>query len=190
MPHSTRSSGASANSAERGALVPRRRGGNAAAAEECIADRSAPAGAVHRPAPVRAEIPWRPSRWLLALLAAMTPLAAFAVLASEMPRIAAWPLALAAFGHGLALLRREAHRPVRVFVFSGAAVPVSLDGGPIADAALRWRGPLAFLRWRDARGRVRRLAWWPDTLPPARRRELRLAAPDPQAARHAATMAP
>ncbi|MEZ0472104.1 hypothetical protein [Luteimonas salinilitoris] len=140
--------------------------------------------------PARAEIPWRPSRWLLAILAVMTPLAAFAVLASEMPRLVAWPLALAALGHGLALLRREARRPARSFVFAGAAAPVSLDGKPVMDVTLRWRGPLAFLHWRDPRGRAQRLAWWPDTLPPARRRELRLAAPDPQAARRAASMAP
>ncbi|WP_407351126.1 hypothetical protein [Luteimonas sp. R10] len=140
--------------------------------------------------PARAEIPWRPSRWPLAILAAMTPLAAFAVLASEMPRIAAWPLALVAVGHGVALLRREARRSACTFVFAGAGAPASLDGSTIADVALRWRGPLAFLQWRDQDGAVRRLAWWPDTLPPARRRELRLAAPDPQAARRAASMAP
>ena len=53
-----------------------------------------------------------------------------------------------------------------------------LDGVPLADAALAWRGPLAFLRWRDAAGRRGRLAWWPDTLPPAERRVLKLWSPD------------
>jgi toxin CptA len=55
---------------------------------------------------------------------------------------------------------------------------------------LQWRGPLAFLRWRDSDGRMHRLAWWPDVLPVAARRELRLAALDGAGAVPAASMAP
>ncbi|MEE7566640.1 hypothetical protein HH297_09445, partial [Xanthomonas sp. Kuri4-3] len=46
---------------------------------------------------------------------------------------------------------------------------------PVAAFRVEWRGPLAQLSWRDGRRRER-LLFWPDTLPPAQRRELRLAA--------------
>ena len=50
-------------------------------------------------------------------------------------------------------------------------------GGTLALSAVnvRWRGPLATLEGRDPAGKLRRLAWWPDTLPPPARRALRLA---------------
>lgn len=136
------------------------------------------------------RIAWRPSRWLLAILAALTLLAPFAVLASEMPRMVAWPLALAALLHGLWSIGRERRRSPCVFVFAGDDVPVLLDGEAIDGVTVQWRGPLAFVRWRGSDGRVHRRSWWPDTLPPARRRELRLAAPAPVAASGAASMAP
>ena len=77
-----------------------------------------------------------------------------------------------------------------MFVFAGEGAPVLLDGDPVADVAVAWRGSLAFVRWRGENGRIHRLGWWPDTLPSARRRELRLAAPAPAAAPDAASMAP
>jgi len=107
-----------------------------------------------------------------------------------MPRPLAWPLALAALACGGWTLRRERARPVRSLVLAGAQAPVLVDGQPVADFELQWRGPLAFASWRDAHGRRQRLAWWPDTLPPALRRELRLAAPAHAAARGHASMAP
>ena len=139
-------------------------------------------------APCRLE--WRPSRWLLAALLALTLVAPLAVLASEMPRITAWPLAAAAFVHGLRLLRREWRRPRTVLVSGGADAPVVVDGVGVAWAEVTWRGPLAFVSWRDAQGRMHRLSWWPDTLPPAARRELRLAALAPARAARAPSVAP
>jgi toxin CptA len=136
------------------------------------------------------RIDWRPSRWLSGWLAVSGPLAAAAVLASEMPAPAAWPLALAAAGYGPWLARREVGRPVRSLVLAADADRVEVDGQAVTDFSLQWRGPLAFAAWRDARGRRQRLAWWPGTLPPARRRELRLAAPAPRAARRGPSMAP
>ena len=136
------------------------------------------------------RLEWRPSRWPLAVLAALTLLAPFAVLVSEMPRAAAWPLALAALLHGLWSIRQERRRPRCVFVFAGDGAPVLLDGAVIDGVTVRWRGSLAFVRWRGEDGRVHRRSWWPDTLPPARRRELRLAAPAQAAAPDAASMAP
>lgn len=153
---------------------------------------SSSASAPCRP-PVEAiagRLEWRPSRWLLAVLLVMTPLAALSLLASEMPAVAAWPLAAAASAYGAWLARREWRRPRCEFVFRGNAAPVLVDGEAVTDFGLQWRGPLAFVRWRDAGGRLRCLAWWPDTLPAARRRELRLAAPDGEAAPRAPSVAP
>jgi toxin CptA len=69
-------------------------------------------------------------------------------------------------------------------------LPATLDGQPIDNVRLQWRGPLAFLFWRDRQGRPQRLSWWPDTLPAASRRELRLAASCLEAARSHRQMAP
>jgi toxin CptA len=115
---------------------------------------------------------------VVAALLLLSVLAPFAVLASEMPRPAAWPLALVAAAFGLRTAHREARRPPRRLELPAGAGRALLDGVPLADAALAWRGPLAFLRWRDAAGRRGRLAWWPDTLPPAERRVLKLWSPD------------
>lgn len=135
------------------------------------------------------RIDWRPSRCLLAALLTMAVLAPVAVLASEMPRAAAWMLALAAAIHGLGLAAREWRRPPRTLLFTGDG-RVLLDGVPIDDVRLRWRGPLVFLSWREPAGRTRRLAWWPDTLRPGLRRELRLAVERLPAARGRPSVAP
>jgi toxin CptA len=111
----------------------------------------------------------------LLLVSALAP---FAVLASGMPRAAAWPLAGIAAGAGLRAAWREARKPLRYLELPAGPGRAALDGVPLADAALAWRGPLAFLRWRDAAGGRGRLSWWPDTLPPAQRRVLKLWSPD------------
>jgi len=140
-------------------------------------------------ASVPCRIDWRPSRWLLAALLLMALAAPLAVLASGVPRLAAWPLALAAAGQGLWLARREARRPRRSLLFTA-------DGRLLVDEAeahavdLQWRGPLAFLAWQDADGRRARLAWWPDTLPARWRRELRLAASRLRDPAHTPSVAP
>ena len=136
------------------------------------------------------RIEWKPSRLLGAMLVLLSLLAAFAVTDSEMPRVAAWPLAALALAHGLRLAWKELRRPRSGFLFSGQDAPVQVDGRAVRDASVTWRGPLAFARWRDGDGRARHLAGWPDTLPAARRRELRLAAPVRRAARKAPSVAP
>ena len=130
-----------------------------------------------RPEPAR--IPWRPSRWVVGALLLLAALAPFAVLASEMPRAFAWPLACAAALTGLRAASRESRRPARLLALGGqdGQGGATLDGEPLAEAVLSWRGPLAFLRWRDAAGRRGRLSWWPDTLPAAERRVLKLWSP-------------
>jgi len=110
-------------------------------------------------------------------------------LASELPPVAAWPLALLAVGEGIRLTRGTLRSPRRTLVWPFDGIP-TLDGVALGEPKLHWRGPLAFLRWRDAGGRVRRLTWWPDVLPAAARRELRLAALEGSGAATVASMAP
>lgn len=117
---------------------------------------------------------WRPSRWLVAAQVVLGVLGAASLLVSAVPVASARVMALAAAGWGLGSAWRLARRQPRVlrWPFDGGAP--RLDGDSLPGARLHWRGPLAFLRWRDRAGRMRQLSWWPDTLPPAMRRELRL----------------
>ena len=140
--------------------------------------RSCSASASSRPEAVTTvSVAWRPSRWVVAALLLLSSLAPFAVLASEMPRAVAWPLAVAATIVGLREASRERRRPPCRLELPSDGGRAMLDGVPLAEATLAWRGPLAFLRWRDAAGRPGRLSWWPDTLPPAERRVLKLWSP-------------
>ncbi|HZF97715.1 MAG TPA: hypothetical protein VEY92_05645 [Pseudoxanthomonas sp.] len=75
-------------------------------------------------------------------------------------------------------------------MFPGDGRPASVDDLPVDAMRVAWRGPLAFARWQDRNGRIRRLAWWPDTLPAGKRRELRLAADAAPAAQRRRPMAP
>jgi toxin CptA len=124
-------------------------------------------------APCRFEL--RPSRWLIGALLALSVLAPVAVLASAMPRWAAWPFAVFAVAVGLCMAWRESTLPVLGVVIDADGV-ATIGGGPVESFRVDWRGPLAFVVWRDPRGRFRRRSLWPDTLSPAERRELRLAA--------------
>ena len=134
------------------------------------------------------RLEWRPSRWLALALCAIGVLAALSVLSSGMPVTFAVPLALTAAGQGVRLARREARRPSHLLTIApdGRA---ALDGIDISDLRLHWRGPWAFLHFRGADGRSRRLAWWTDTLAPRDRRELRLAVPVQPAAQSRPSMA-
>lgn len=136
------------------------------------------------------RLEWRPSRWMIAGLLTLTILGVFSILVSEIPRLVAWPLAACALGRGLWLSRSESRKPNLSFVWRGRDAPVTLAGNPIRDVALQWRGSLAFVRWREQTGRIRRVSWWPDTLSAASRRELRLAAPVDIASRQRGAMAP
>lgn len=85
------------------------------------------------------------------------------------------PLAAAAVLQGVGLARREARRPVLLLVIPHDEVPASIDGVALRDLRIAWRGPLAFLDWREADGTRRHLSAWPDNLDSSKRRELRLA---------------
>ena len=123
-------------------------------------------------------------------LQALGPLGALSVLFSEIPRQFAWPLALLALGYGYWLARREARIPHCRFVWPGDGHgPVTHDGSVVEDMSLHWRGPLVFMRFRGADGRIRHMSWWPDTLGAPMRRELRLALDRHAASRRALRMA-
>lgn len=122
------------------------------------------------------HLEWRPSRWVIAWLRLQLLLVPVCLLASAMPRPIAWPAAVAA-----ALIAYRQYEHYRRLPKSRLRVcaegPLQLEGVSYAHWKLHWRGPLAFIHWRDERGRLHARSFWPDTLPPALRRELRLATP-------------
>ncbi len=122
-------------------------------------------------APCRLE--WRPSRLLAVALCSLGALAGLSLLSCELPLIWSAPAAVMAAFEGGRLARRHLRQPARHLVL-GEGAP-RLDGTPLDDVRLQWRGTLAFLSYRDGRGTRQRLAWWPDTLDARARRELRLA---------------
>ena len=151
--------------------------------------RSSSASASCRPADPTGRFELRASPLLVAIVLALAAAAAFAVLASEMPRVAAWPVSLAALAHGAWLARREAQRrPGELMLAAGGRA--SVDGVAVEDLSVRWRGTAAFVQWRDMQGRRHRHVFLPDTLPRTRRRELRLAMPAARPARGTASVAP
>lgn len=132
---------------------------------------------------------WLPSRWLTAALIALALLAPCSLLASDLPPGVAWPLALLAGVWGVREVRRHVLQPPCALVIPGGLGEARCDGLPMASPGVRWRGPLAFLRWRDPDGRTQRLVFWPDTLPATARRELKLALQKRETADGGASMA-
>jgi hypothetical protein len=126
------------------------------------------------------RIDWGPSRWLVAGQAGLGPLAAAALMLSDLPGPVAAALAALCLAKGLRLGLREWRRPpcrlVRADPVSGWQ-RVDAEGGvtPLRDVHWQLRGPLAVMRGRDVRGRRCQFAWGPDTLSPSLRRQLRLA---------------
>ena len=79
-------------------------------------------------------------------------LAAVALVNCGLPRTVAWPVAVLAAGRGLAQARRGLRQPARRLRVPLPPAAADVDGSAIQA-----------------------LLFWPDTLPRARRRELRLA---------------
>jgi toxin CptA len=131
----------------------------------------------------------RPSAIACGALIALGVLAGLSILTSDLPRACAWPGALLAPAWGVLLARREWRRPALPLHWRADGV-LFAAGERAHRAPLHWRGPIAFRAWAAAAARRRRLALWPDTLPAARRRELRLAAAAAEAAHSRARMAP
>jgi len=132
---------------------------------------------------------WRPSRRLTAALCALALLAPLSLFASDLPLALAWPCALLAAGCGGVEARRHAAQPPRTLCIPAGAGEARCDGARMDALCVRWRGPLVFLHWRGSDGRLHRLAFWPDTLDAAGRRELRLAMQRREAAVGAASVA-
>ena len=117
---------------------------------------------------------------LCVALLALGALAAVSLWLSALSQWLAAPASLLALGYGAWLARREFRREPFVLAWRGGASEVELN---FAGRRQSWsapqvqlRGPLASLSARDGQGRRRRVHWWPDTLPSASRRALRLAA--------------
>ena len=135
-----------------------------------------PATSLHSRASPDCRLTWRPSRWVVAMLIAMGPLGGMALLVSDVHGASRLPFVACACLWASICAYREHRRPPRVFIIrsDGSA---TLDAMPLTNHHVHWRGTLAFLRARDAHGRVHRLAFWPDTLDARGRRALRLASP-------------
>lgn len=126
------------------------------------------------------RIDWRPSRWLAAALLALGVMAALSLWLSALPMVAKLAGSVLALAEGLRLARGHLGQPPLALDWLGGDEPAYLTSAAgvarIDRVTVRLRGPLASLSGSDARGRLRRLDWWPDTLANADRRQLRLAA--------------
>ncbi|MCC8535619.1 protein YgfX [Xanthomonas axonopodis pv. poinsettiicola] len=125
-------------------------------------------------APCRLE--WRPSRGLACALGAMALLAQCAVWRSGAPMWVALLLSACAVVLGTRSLRQLLRSPPRQLVVPWSDAAASVDGERVEDLQVSWRGPIAVVSWQGRGQRRGRLLFWPDTLPAAQRRELRLAA--------------
>lgn len=122
---------------------------------------------------------WRPSAWLVGALCVLAVLAAASAWASALPGPWRFVAAAGALAHGASLAWREARRPPACLAWGrrGACLQDGQGGWEsLHDPRLQCRGPLVQLQARGRGGRRVHLLWWPDTLPPAARRRLRLAA--------------
>lgn len=136
------------------------------------------------------RLEWRPSRAFVAVQMSLGVLGACSALASEMPRTAAWLIAAAAMVYAALLSDRHLRLGRVPVIWNGRSGTATIDGVATDGASLQWRGPIAFLHWRDGARYRRCLAFWPDVLDPKTRRELRLAAGPPATSRRGPSMAP
>ena len=125
----------------------------------------------------------------MAMLWSLAVFAPASLLASDLPRGWAWPLALMLVAWAAFNASRYRLQPTRKLLVPAGRGQARCDGMGMLGLRVAWRGPLAFLRWRDADGRVQRASFWPDTLDAPSRRELRLALLRMETARDAASMA-
>ena len=125
------------------------------------------------------RLEWRPSRLRAASLVCIGWLSAAALVLTALPARGALALGTACVAWSTWRAWRDLREPPGLLVLPGDTGPVIWvdDKGQteLADLTVRWRGNLATVEGRDPAGKLRRLAWWPDTLPPAARRALRLA---------------
>ena len=129
------------------------------------------------------RLEWRPSRLRAACLVTMGLLAAAALPLTALPPRAAVALGAACIVFASTRAWFDLREPPGTLVLQPdgcAATWVDATGSiDLADLTVGWRGHLATVVGRDPAGKLRRLAWWPDTLPAPARRALRLAAGRP-----------
>ena len=125
------------------------------------------------------QLEWRPSRWAVGALMALTVLAMLALAGSALPLAAAVVASAGVLLYGARLAQGEWRQAALQLHWMppGTELRVLCGGRSETWRLCRWRlrGPLAALQAYDERGRRRRLLWWPDTLPASARRRLRLA---------------
>ncbi|HMB57320.1 MAG TPA: hypothetical protein VKM35_08945 [Arenimonas sp.] len=126
------------------------------------------------------RIDWRRSRLFCAGLSLMIALALVSIWLSALPAWLMYLTALMSIAHGLFVLRREWQRPDGTVLIRSDDDVALLNFGAGAESwhgvTIRFRGPVGSLTGCDGNGRHRHLRWWPDTLPAASRRNLRLVA--------------
>lgn len=124
------------------------------------------------------RIDWRPSRVLIGALGLIGLSALLSLWLSALPASVASLLAGAVAIHSAMLIRRELQREQFTLAWAGDETTATLNFGArtqsLTEPKLSLRGPLASLHGKDEAGRSQRYLWWPDTLPSAARRELRL----------------
>ena len=79
-------------------------------------------------ASVPCRLEWRPSRWLGAMSWVLALLAPFSLLASGLPRVAAWPVAIAAGAWGVVSARRQRAMPPRLLLVPPGRAAATCDG--------------------------------------------------------------
>jgi len=126
---------------------------------------------------------------LTGALLGLSLLAAVALLNCDLELHLAWPLAIAVLLLGAHQVRAEARKPARQLLLPSPPAPMCVDGVSVQGPVLLERGPLLLLRWHQGR-QCHQLLFWPDTLPRARRRELRLAVRAHGVSRRPASVAP
>ena len=119
---------------------------------------------------------WRPSPRLVQLVAALICLATLSVGMSGLTPLARCGARIVLISWGcVCVWRLRCQRQRQLFIPWHGALPVSVDGDPVHDFSIQWRGSIALLSWTCASGRKERIQCWPDTVLPAQRRELALA---------------
>jgi len=125
-------------------------------------------------------------------------LATGALFASELSREWAWAGTPLVLGYAAWAGLREWRKPWRALVLPPVVAddagddqaPALLDGVPLAQVEVAWRGRLGFLRCQGLDGRSVRTVLWPDVTSAHTRRELRLALRDRATSPSRPSMAP
>jgi len=126
------------------------------------------------------RVDWRPSRALAVAVGIVGLLALLSLRLSALPPPLAVALAICVVIYSAVSIQRELKREPFTFIWAGGDAVAVLNFGDsqqvLSGLSLSMRGPLATIRGRDEDDRHRTYLWWPETLPSAARRQLRLAA--------------